>query len=158
MSIPVMFQNLPNQQERDAAYGLLENFYRKPLLEIALPVDVDAIVESLGYGLQYGNLAERGHPEALGLIQFDKRQIWIDNTLSDDPNSSGRYHFTVAHEVGHHVLHKPQLDAQRSQLCLFQRMDNQILCRTKDKEERHEKQADRFAARLLMPSSLIRRE
>ena len=158
MNIPVLFQSLPNQQERDAAYGLLEDFYKKSLAEISLPIDVDAIVESLGYALEYGSLADRGHPGALGLIHFDKKQIWIDATLSDDLNSSGRYHFTVAHEVGHHMLHKPQLDAQRAQMSLFARSDNQILCRIKDQEERHEKQADRFAARLLMPSVLVRKE
>lgn len=158
MKQPIRFPKLTSKQEQDAAYQLLEGFYKKPLYEIDLPIDVDRIVESLGYDLQYGRLAERGHPDTLGLIRFDDKQIWVDSSLSDDQNSIGRYHFTVAHEVGHHVLHKAVLEAQLNQTSLFSQNTNQILCRKQDQQELHEQQADRFAARLLMPSTLVRRE
>jgi len=61
----------------------------------------------------------------------------------------GRYTFTVAHEIGHHVLHKDLYDAHISDR-------SQILCREQKKKPLIERQADRFAAALMMPRELVR--
>ena len=42
-------------------------------------------------------------PEFLGGINFDKNEIYVNVAIE---NHDGRYAFTVAHEIGHHVLHK----------------------------------------------------
>ena len=75
-------------------------------------------------------------------------------TIGVNKNSSNvRKRFTIAHELGHYMLH-----AQKSNMF----MDN-IFFRKKSegytsKEEKIEKEANYFAANILMPENLIKKE
>src|SRR3712207_7120539 len=61
---------------------------------------------------------------------------------------TGRFRFTIGHEVGHWELHRRHLQLQRSQDDLFQkRPEPSIVCRTSQQKERIELQADVFADR-----------
>ena len=72
--------------------------------ETTRPVPVEVMAEHfLGYELvvsQEGVFADR---DCLGGIVFEDETITINSSIEGD---LGRYSFTVAHEIGHHVLHK----------------------------------------------------
>ena len=62
----------------------------------------------------------------------------------------GRYSFTVAHKIGHHVLHRDRYLQNAAD------SENNILCRDTGEKPRIEVEADRFAAALLMPAEILR--
>lgn len=78
----------------------------------------------------------------------DHRQGWL--VISNSQATPGRRRFTVAHEVGHYLLHRHRLPAVG------------IFCKEEDVSRRSgkdmEKEADEFAAALLMPSHDLRRQ
>ena len=62
----------------------------------------------------------------------------------------GRYSFTLAHEIGHHVLHRQ---------FYFEHLvdgETKIICREANIKPIIERQADRFAAALLMPAETVK--
>ena len=115
---------------------------------ITLPVPVEDIAEHyLGYQIDFVNEGLFSDPEILGGIDFDENKIYVNASVEDH---DGRYAFTIAHEIGHHVLHrdtylKENLDGEK-----------EILCRDVRNKPRIELEADRFAAALLMPAQSVR--
>jgi hypothetical protein len=91
--------------------------------------------------------APRDQGRLSGLLVPSELTIWLDR--SEAERSPGRRRFTIAHEVGHFVLH-----AGRSQAA------DSSYCRGSDLEQRDsiEGEANRFAAALLMPDQLLERE
>ena len=81
----------------------------------------------------------------LGGISFEEKTIFINASAEAH---EGRYNFTVAHEIGHHVLHRDIY------LKLFNNQ-NGIMCREQNQKPLVERQADRFAAAMLMPAREI---
>jgi len=101
--------------------------------------------------------------DTLGAIWFNQREIRIDDVLNHEmhPDKLGRYRFTLAHEIGHWVLHEPVFQARLRQSSLFD-VANQpsIICRDLlllAKKKPVEWQADYFAGCLTMPRSLVMR-
>ena len=74
-----------------------------------------------------------------------QQYIFVNASIEDH---EGRYTFTIAHEIGHHVLHKELYDELISDR-------SQILCREEKKKPLIEQQADRFAACLMMPRRML---
>jgi Zn-dependent peptidase ImmA (M78 family) len=125
---------------------LIADYFSSHGHPIALPIPVEDIAEHhLGYAIDFRDDGLFSNPEFLGGIDFDQYEIYVNASVQDH---DGRYSFTVAHEIGHHVLHRGvYLDNKNA--------DSEILCReTRDKPD-IEMEADRFAAALLMPSSTI---
>lgn len=124
------------------------------------PIDVDEIVEGL-LDLDFEVLDLREHlgmPDVLGATWMDDGRICVDQSLE---GKEGRFAFTVAHEVGHWVMHRPILEMEKVTLPLFTaKVDEEpkpaIVCRAREKKAPAEWQADQFAARLLMPASDMR--
>jgi Zn-dependent peptidase ImmA (M78 family) len=81
----------------------------------------------------------------IGGIDFDSNTIIINATIE---SHIGRYSFTIAHEIAHHVLHRD--------IFLKARSGESIMCRGGEQRPIEEFQADRFAEALLMPADLIR--
>ena len=84
-----------------------------------------------------------------------KRPAW--NILyNEDPRYKGRERFTLAHEFGHYMLHRPQLskldykDGQLVRECDFECQPMQMNT-WKSSEKIREEEADTFASFLLMP-------
>jgi Zn-dependent peptidase ImmA (M78 family) len=129
----------------EAADHLLDQ-YRDFAGSFSLPVPVESIAEHfLGYDLEItdeGLFADRSF---LGGISFETNTIFVNASIEDH---EGRYTFTIAHEIGHHALHRDLYDelvADRSQ----------ILCREEKQKPLIERQADRFAAALMMPRYIL---
>ncbi len=85
-----------------------------------------------------------------GLLVPNERRIWVDEQEAED--SEGRKRFTIAHELGHWVLH---VDTQACQLPIYCRADQ---LDAPDAPDEPENEANRFAAELLMPARLVRDE
>lgn len=120
------------------------------------PVPVEEIAES--YLLL--NITERddlrtvsGAPKdggrLSGLLTAADQTIWVD--AREARRSPERRRFTIAHEVGHWVLHARQGDVED-----FQRFCRPIdLKAEEDRGREVEREANRFAAELLMPEEIL---
>lgn len=109
---------------------------------LKLPVPVEEIAEQfLGYEIDFSETGIFSDPDILGGIDFEKNKIYVNVSVADH---DGRYSFTVAHELGHHVLHRDHyLKSQSAN-------DENILCRMTGRKPQIEMEADRFAAALLI--------
>lgn len=122
------------------------------------PVPIEDIIEKhLRVRLEFTALRERLGEDVLGATWFDEAIIRVDNQLEDQ---EGRLCFTLAHEAGHWVLHRPQYEADKVTGHLFKHDVAEgppaIVCRSSQRKLPAEWQADQFAARVLMPEKFVR--
>jgi Zn-dependent peptidase ImmA (M78 family) len=100
-----------------------------------------------------------GFGDVHGAIWIRDKRIAVDEQLdpTKNPAKRGRYHFTLAHEVGHWRLHRKYFLKPEGQLDLFGETEPKpnYICRSSEKKLPVEWQADAFAARLLMPRAMI---
>jgi Zn-dependent peptidase ImmA (M78 family) len=118
--------------------------YHKHFSDPELPVPIEAIaVDLLGLSVD-----EHESLDASGMLIPAERQIWLNG--SESRRSAGRRRFTLAHELGHWTC---QYLAGR---------EEPTFCRAADVGVgagiRLEREANVFAAALLMPEQLVRRE
>lgn len=100
----------------------------------------------------------------LGAI-FPDGKMFINESLVNKNTSEGRFRFTLAHEIGHWILHQDILNGGsnknrinslfRKGTVISNKEGRTILCRKGDKSGA-EWQANKFAACLLMPSYLVK--
>ena len=109
-------------------------------------VPVEQIAEHyLGYELEFVDDNSALPGDVIGGIDFDSNTIIINAAIE---SHIGRYSFTIAHEIAHHVLHRD--------IFLKARSGESIMCRGGEQRPIEELQADRFAEALLMPADLIK--
>ena len=137
------------------SWELVCDYSRVEKWNIVAPIPVETIAEVyLGYQISITDEGIFSDPTVLGGIIFEENTIQVNGAIE---NQEGRYNFTVAHELGHHSLHKKWLYAQRDQQSLFEHAETpSILCREEGLKPRGELQANRFAAALLMPEHLVK--
>ncbi|MCD4784767.1 MAG: ImmA/IrrE family metallo-endopeptidase [Candidatus Eremiobacteraeota bacterium] len=119
------------------------------------PVPIENIIEALfELYLEIDNLRKKlGNTDVLGALFRKDRKISIDESVVEQ---EGRYHYTCAHELGHWVLHRDYLNYNENQLTFFDNFAQpSIICRSSMYKEPVERQADKFAANLLMPKKMI---
>ena len=132
-----------------------------------VPVDLDAIVfdylcerDELVVDLDT-ELADEDGEEVLGKIVIRPGRIQVNARLRPD---SGRFRFTLAHEIGHWILHRPVLLAAQDQAGLFPEVGVGAVLTTLNRSltdartPREEIQANRFASSLLIDHDRLRRE
>jgi hypothetical protein len=109
-----------------------------------LPVDVDGLARDLGLPIYL----DASLPESIsGKISRDGAAtsgFRITVNANDVPH---RRRFTIAHEIGHYVLHRD--------LILDEVTDNEMY-RSSELSDEFERQANRFAADLLLPAQVVR--
>lgn len=111
-------------------------------LGIDIPIkNFKTIVETLGGKLENKNLSEDAHIEK---DNNDKFIIRVNNN-----NSSLRNHFSVAHEIGHLILHMKYNVEKKEFEKEFE--NNKIYYRYGNSKEEYE--ANEFAGAFLMPES-----
>lgn len=91
-----------------------------------------------------------------GFLTKDLKSICVDRDVYENPRKENRLRFTFAHEIGHLVLHRKEI-----QLCRFRTPADWIRFRDDFEEEDlswFELQAYEFAGRLLVPLSPLIRE
>ena len=101
----------------------------------------------MGYTIDFVDDGIFSDPEILGGIDFIENKIYVNASVEDH---DGRYAFTIAHEIGHHILHR---DAW---LGSYKDVSKEIFCRDARNKPLIEIEADRFAAALLMPAEAIK--
>lgn len=144
----------------DAAGALLEKAGLDQLVQ--LPVDVDHLAEEIeGLDVQeHADLTTVDGAPILapgatlsGLLLPATKRVWVNSLEAH--RSAGRRRFTIAHELGHWRLHCSGTDAGAK------------FCRSDEvgapAAEAHamkaiEREANRFAAALLMPEAAVRAE
>lgn len=101
-----------------------------------VPIDVEEVARACGLQVKYINRGKGFDGQLL------KERRLIEVQADVHPH---RQRFTIAHEIGHHVLgHNPVV-------CAF---DDRA---SRDPRKTNEKQAQLFAAELLMPDALLRK-
>ena len=142
--------DIPKLSDTDieqVANNLLNDYENNSQWTPQCPIPVERIAEKhLGYRIEITDDDIYKDTEILGGIIFADKVIQINGSIEDH---DGRYSFTIAHELGHHCLHKE----------LFQKLGiepdaHAKMCRDTGEKPLSEQQADTFAAYLLMPSKL----
>lgn len=166
MRLTVSF--VSNEAIEKDAQALLADYARERGTPIEAPIPIDDIIEKhLKLGIEFDDTHQRfgvprsgagSDPDILGAIFFDQKRIVFDESLDPDANPARerRYRFTAAHEVGHWRLHRRLFEIDPAQSSLFD-MDEarNFVCRTSQAKERIERQADLYAACVLMPRDLV---
>lgn len=114
----------------------------------SIPVDVEGLAMSLGVNVQKTYLPDT----VSGLIQKiskDRYEITVNAKHSET-----RQRFTMAHELGHFVLHRFMMGDGNADDCAY-RSDGSF--KNNKIGPREETEANKFAANLLMPAEEIDR-
>ena len=112
------------------------------------PVDVESICCEEGIriiSMDMHEIEDIAKKPSAGAIQ--KHPQFGYTILVNESDIAVRQRFTIAHELGHFFLHMDK-DAQENKIITSFRMDSSP----------KERQANAFAANLLMPESLVRQE
>jgi Zn-dependent peptidase ImmA (M78 family) len=113
-----------------------------------------SIVENtLDLTVVYDDLSQYGQKVLGALLPWEKTILLNESFFgSSDQAPSGMENFTIAHEIGHWILHVNHSCLE--QIPLFDLNKEQIICRDGDKDVK-EHTANRFAARILMPKQML---
>jgi len=136
---------LTSEQIELASQILLKSFSAANPDVTIFPTPVEEIAEFfLQYELVFTNERLYADPNFLGGICFESDVIYLNTALE---SHEGRLAFTIAHEIGHHCLHK------QTYLEYLKGQTPEILCREAAEKPLIERQADQFAACLLLPKN-----
>lgn len=150
---------LKPEEIESAVADLRRKFSKWSNTPLRPPIPIDDVVEKyLRLDFALADLkAKLGIPDVLGATWFDEKRVCVDESLE---GQEGRYSFTLAHEVGHWVLHRPLYEMEKVTVPLFKTEDvpapPAVVCRAAQKREPAEWQADQFAARFMMPAGDVR--
>lgn len=140
------FEQLSRKDIENKAEKFLSDYFAECSTPPLVPIPIESIAEHyLGYEIEITDDGIFANPAVLGGIIFDQKKIIINAATEVH---EGRYSFTLAHEIAHHVLHKAIFEAANSE---------RMMCREDTKKPLQERQADHFAGALLMPQELVRR-
>jgi Zn-dependent peptidase ImmA (M78 family) len=139
---------IENDAIEEAANGVISAYYlNNHRASIIPPIPVEDIAEHfLGYSIEITNEGVFSDVDLLGGICFETNTIYVNHSIEFH---DGRYAFTIAHEIGHHILHREEY------LSATEKTNREILCRETGAKPQIEIEADRFAAALLMPADCL---
>lgn len=112
------------------------NFYKPPVLP-------KEIAENYGYKVRFASFSERG-VETLGFSDFSTKEIYVNTNTSPE-----RQTFTIAHELGHALMHMDEFVTSPHLYCAFLRRPFSAVT------DPHEAEANEFAAKLLVPRAFL---
>jgi len=126
---------------REATKVLEENYVIEP------PVDVRAIAGNYGIDIKETVFPEK-FSRVLGFITPNKDRETATMVINENDSEESKL-FTIAHELGHWLLHKEEI---------LKDPDKTVLLRTSlgdESKDDLEKEADAFAAELLVPMTFM---
>lgn len=134
---------------REKIRDIAEEFRKEYVFDNSLPVDIEHVIEAtMGINIiPVENLQKTCDME--GFISKDFKTIYVDEGLYTDDRYYKRVRFTIAHEIGHLVLHRSSIDGVK-----FNNETDWISFRMGINNETlgwFETQASEFAGRLLVP-------
>ncbi|MBS1063428.1 ImmA/IrrE family metallo-endopeptidase [Gluconobacter wancherniae] len=110
-----------------------------------VPVDPLKVARLLGLGVQFTQFRSEISQNILGLLEIGQNTIYVNSELP-----TNRATFTIAHEIGHFVLHRPWAESQ--QYDAFWRSPNWA----RGNKPPEEQEADCFASNLLVPRHILK--
>lgn len=151
----------PTLEPVAAAQALLRDFEQRYEAVEAPPVPVERIASAL-LGLYVdetddlralpGAPADQGRLS--GLLDAEEMVIWVDR--GEARRSPGRRRFTIAHEVGHLLLHVPVVhEGFCDRSADIQEIEEDPLAAELPELRQREREANVFARELLMPEFLV---
>ena len=126
--------------EKKANHVLLSYFKSKGRA-VKMPIDPIDILESKGFSIDYVN--DKYDKNIYGALQLEEKTVEVNADISFN---KGMENFTIAHEIGHIELHAPLLNDKDTSCNPMLEHDNDQI----------EKEADTFAACLLMPERNVK--
>jgi hypothetical protein len=122
----------------------------------AIPIDVMEIVE-FTLGMEFRTVSSlRSDDDIDALLLKDWKTIVVDQGLFMDDRYSNRLRFSIAHELGHYVLHKTLFDE------IPLTTPEEWVCFMRDIPQKEysfiEYHAYEFAGRFMVPPDALRRE
>ena len=144
-----MTKKYNNKDIESKSLDLLESYGRDRNIKAVPPVDPIDIIEHLGYDVVYRNDGIYEDKNILGGLNIDKKNVEVNEKAN---THEGRENFTLAHEIGHILLHSERISLN----------NNEKLCRTEagidiNTPDQLEWEADKFAAFLLMPTKNVQK-
>jgi hypothetical protein len=138
---------------------VIKEYEQKYNQKISNPVPVENILDALyDFIVEPENLQKKHNADVLAELHVlgGRRDIYIDNGIYPDyhPEKIGRYHFTLGHELGHWILHCPEILIKEQIPDMFEPGKPTLICRSHSKDRR-EIQADIFSGMFLMPHYLL---
>jgi Zn-dependent peptidase ImmA (M78 family) len=128
---------------------MTQNVFRTVLeAKESIPVNLDVLAQRLGLEIRRVPMDDR----VSGYIER-RPDGWMIGVNSTHPHN--RQRFTIAHELGHFVHHRPLLDGGTNDTRAY-RTDPETRLFNARIQRRHEIEANRFAAGLLMPGDKVR--
>jgi Zn-dependent peptidase ImmA (M78 family) len=107
------------------------------------PIIPTEIASELGLSV-YEIDMPKGFENVAGFIDFDNQEIIVNKG-----DSSRRKSFSIAHEIGHYILHKEEIENNPSIYKVLMRRQNL------ERKDLFEQEANHFAACLLTPKELL---
>lgn len=152
---------MPKQHIEEEANLLLAEWCQSHDEIATPPVPIDDIVElHLKLTVEFKDMRQVfPFGDVLGALWMQKHLVGISQDLdpTNHPQKTGRYHFTLAHEGGHWRLHRQYYLENPYQGVLFGDGPRPTtVCRSSQMKKPAERQADYFAAALLMPREMVR--
>ena len=134
------------------ASGLIEAYEQIVQRDVHPPLPIEDIIErGLNLQLAFADLRKKLKiDDVLGATYIRQRMICADESLLKHA-SEGRMFFTLAHEIGHWILHRGFI----KHACRSNLLSDFIFCRLQDAKKPIEWQADYFASCLLMPEDQV---
>lgn len=133
------------------AKEILSDAEQKGMYTKGEPVDTMLLCEkSFNLFVSYEPLENTMQEGILGCLDFEQNAIFLDENTADD--SEGRLNFTIAHELGHFIYHKPLYEAVGKDFLL---LHNELDPIYKKPRRDIETQANMFASAILMPKDVL---
>ena len=121
---------------------LLSSYFENKGTQLSVPIDPIDIIEYLGYSVDY--VSGKYDRNVYGALNPETKTVEVNN---DVPFNRGMENFTLAHEIGHIVLHSR--DRQKTGSNAACGIDQDYENSSKESE------ADEFASFLLMPTNMV---
>lgn len=135
--------------------AVAEVFLKRVHPSATIPIPIERIVEGEGLNIiPVLNLRALQHQD--GYTSLEASDVYVDEKQSETyPN---RYRFTLAHEMGHVVLHSHILKVIRTPLSTRDAYRGFLLGMEEQTRRRFEFQADMFAGTVLVPLARLLQE
>lgn len=146
------FRFISKGEIEEKAIDVLERMYQVPNYRPKWPLDASRVAEFLGLDVVWDSIPEDEYGAIAARILPLEHLIEINEDIPKLRDGFGES--TIAHEIGHWVLHINPYAVQR---CLFLQRQGRViqieplLCRSEDNLRGIEWQAQYFASCLLMP-------
>lgn len=162
-----------DKQIEYAAQAVLDDYQKQQAdLEVGA-VPIEDILDHMGLRIEVDDFTRDKYfgvvgEHVLGFIKFEEKAVYVNRLLDpiENPDAhEGRFHFTLAHEVGHYCLHKELFEDYNHQMSFMNEAQANmpaLLCRSPETDMAEnkprpfiEQHADKFASYMLMPKNLI---